>query len=275
MDQNRIKEAVAERNESSGEGRTEETHNEKLRRDLQRNLHQNPRSNHETGILAIFFSLAFIFILLITSFEAVCYWTPGLYDREFRKYNVPFLLEYWKGDRMDYDGVNTVIDETMRYLRGDRDNLIVEVPINGEMQNFYREDEISHMTDVRNLFIGAIHLRRWAIAFCIAAVAWIIRKDRSRAPGILGRGYLRTCLLILGAAAVVGILAATDFTKYFTIFHQIFFSQGNWEFDPRVSRMICIMPEEFFADIALRVLITFLVSAAVFLIWAKRMVGVK
>ena len=85
------------------------------------------------GILSAVFALALLFTVLITSFEAVCYWTPGLYDREFRKYNVPFLLEYWKGDRMDYDGINTVIDETMLYLRGERENLIVEVPINGQL----------------------------------------------------------------------------------------------------------------------------------------------
>ncbi|WP_352397263.1 TIGR01906 family membrane protein [[Clostridium] aminophilum] len=215
------------------------------------------------GILSAVFALALLFTVLITSFEAVCYWTPGLYDREFRKYNVPFLLEYWKGDRMDYDGINTVIDETMLYLRGERENLIVEVPVNGKLQGFYREDEISHMTDVREVFLAAMRMRSAAILLLILTAGYLIRKKGREALAILGCGYLRTCLVILGTAAAFGALCASDFTKYFTVFHEIFFSQGNWEFDPHVSRMICIMPEEFFSDIALRILITFLCSAGV------------
>ena len=38
--------------------------------------------------LGILFSFCLIVTLLITSVEAVTYWTPGYYEREYSKYNV-------------------------------------------------------------------------------------------------------------------------------------------------------------------------------------------
>ncbi len=70
---------------------------------------------------------------------------------------------------------------------------------------------------------------------------------------VLAGGYCRVCLLLAAAAAGIGAAAFIDFNRVFTLFHQAFFSQGNWQFDPRESRMIDVMPEGFFSDLALRI----------------------
>lgn len=218
---------------------------------------------------AVVFSLLLLFILLITSFEAVCYWTPNLYRDEFTKYDCLGMLYYYRGETMDLDGLDEVMDATMSFLRGDRDDLQVTVTIDGEEQEFYNEDEISHMTDVRNLFILFIRLRILAILAVIAIVVVFFRKFGKQAMSFLGGVYFRTCLIVFAVVLGFCLLVSTDFDKYFTIFHQIFFSQGNWMFDPRTSRMIDIMPEEFFMDIALRIIVTYLVSVVILLVPAK------
>ena len=124
---------------------------------------------------AVLWSLLLLFILLVTSFEAVCYWMPGLYRKEFAKYDVLGNLEAWRGETMDMDGLDTVMEETMAFLRGDREDLIVKVPIDGRVQEFYNEDEISHMTDVRDLFVLFIRLRYLAAALCLLLM-FLIRK---------------------------------------------------------------------------------------------------
>ena len=42
----------------------------------------------------------------------------------------------------------------------------------------------------------------------------------------------------------------TDFNKYFTQFHLIFFDNNDWILDERVDRLINIVPEGFFGDTA-------------------------
>ncbi len=217
-------------------------------------------------LLAVIFSLFLIFTLLITSFEAVCYWNPGYYEAEFEKYDVLGSLETWRGETMSMDDLTAVMHQTMVYLRGDRENLIVETEISGRQAEFYNENEKSHMADVRVLFVGAVTLRALAMLAILAIFGLLLILEHGRALYWLGSGFLRVCLAIGILAALFGLLAATDFTKYFTLFHELFFSQGNWMFDPRESRMINMLPEGFFSDTALRILLTFLGSIAVLLI---------
>ena len=209
--------------------------------------------HHLRGFLGIVFAVLLIFITFVTSFEAVTYWTPNFYRDEFEHYQVLDDMQAWMGDEMTMDDLCDVMHQTMVYLRGDRENLIVETTINGGTTEFYNENEKSHMADVRQLFVICLVVRSLAILSCIAIAGFLIVVAGPRgALGYLSRGFIRACLLILGLVAVIAFLAMIDFTRVFTVFHEIFFSQGNWMFDPRESRMINMLPEGFFSDCALR-----------------------
>ncbi len=209
--------------------------------------------------LGMIFSIMLIFITFVTSFEAVCYWTPDFYRNEFIKYDVTGSMEAWMGETMSLDDMCHVMDQTMVYLRGDRENLIIETTINGKPAFFYNENEASHMADVRVLFVKCIFLRAIFILTCIAIAGYLIVILTPRgALYYLSRSFISVCIAILTVVMIIGILAAIDFTKYFTIFHEIFFSQGNWMFDPRESRMINMLPEDFFSDCALKIVMTFI-----------------
>ena len=193
------------------------------------------------GLLGIVFAVLLIFITFVTSFEAVTYWTPGFYRDEFEHYQVLDDMQTWMGDEMTMDDLCDVMHQTMVYLRGDRENLIVETTINGGTTEFYTENEKSHMADVRQLFVICLVVRALAILSCIALAGFLIVVAGPRAALV----------------AIIAFLAMIDFTRVFTVFHEIFFSQGNWMFDPRESRMINMLPEGFFSDCALRIASTF------------------
>ena len=73
---------------------------------------------HRTaGIITAF---CLMIILFITSVEAVVYWTPGYFEKEYTKYNVLDSLP-----SMTMDDLLHVTDEMMDYLRGDREDLHV------------------------------------------------------------------------------------------------------------------------------------------------------
>lgn len=50
---------------------------------------------------------------------------------------------------------------------------------------------------------------------------------------------------------------STDFTKYFIMFHHIFFSNDLWILDPATDMLINIVPEGFFMDTAARIALLF------------------
>ena len=67
------------------------------------------------NLLGILCGFALMIILLITSIEAVTYWTPGYYEKEYAKYGV------LNDVHMEMDDLLDVTDEMMAYLRGSRE----------------------------------------------------------------------------------------------------------------------------------------------------------
>lgn len=208
------------------------------------------------NLLGILCAFALMITLLITSVEAVTYWTPGYYEKEYAKYHV---LE---DVSMEMDDLLDVTHEMMAFLRGDRDNLHVPTTVDGQPREFFNEREIAHMEDVRGLFLAAIALRRVCLAVILgcAALLWLLRADIRRVlPRMICIG---TGLFFALLAALAGIIS-TNFTKYFIIFHKIFFSNDLWMLDPDTDLLINIVPEPFFVDTAARIAMTYGIAVVV------------
>lgn len=200
------------------------------------------------GILTAF---CLMIILFFTSVEAVVYWTPGYFEKEYTKYQVLDDLP-----SMTMDDLLDVTDQMMAYLKGKRADLHVTTRMGGETREFFNEREIAHMEDVQELFLKAIVLRRICLAVCVIMLLFMI----------LSKADLRTLLpssLCMGTGlffAVIAALAAvisTNFTKYFIIFHHMFFNNDLWILDPSTDMLINIVPEGFFMDTAGRIAFLF------------------
>lgn len=206
-------------------------------------------------ILGILRAFALMVVLFITSIEAVTYWTPGYYEREYEKYGV---LE---DVHMEMEDLLDVTDEMMAYLRGRREDLRVPTIVNGQPREFFSEREIAHMEDVRGLFLAAINIRRGCLAV-IAMVLGLLFMLKADLKRLLPRTICAGTLLFFAALAVLAGIISTDFSKYFVIFHHIFFNNDLWILDPSVDLLINIVPEPFFMDTAARIGITFAVCVA-------------
>lgn len=201
---------------------------------------------------SVIFSLALIYVLLISSFEFVIYGDMDYYQQEYEKYGVAEKLN------MEMEDIMNVTEEMMAYLRGNRENLVVDTVVNGAEQEFFNESEISHMEDVQELFIAGINGRKCCaflviliIIFCITKVSWL---------KILSKAYQYTVIGFAIIAGILGYLFATDFYKYFEKFHKIFFEGDTWIFDPNTSLMINMLPEGLFYDMTLKIVMIFLSS---------------
>lgn len=217
--------------------------------------------------LGIICAFCLMITFLITSVEAVTYWIPGYYEQEYTKYAVTEDVHMTMDDLLD------VTHEMMSYLRGDREDLHVMTVVDGQPREFFNAREIAHMEDVRGLFIGGLHLRTGCLILAALAVILLAvtkAKLRSFLPSVLWKGSV----LFFLAAAVIGGIIASDFSRCFIVFHHIFFDNDLWILDPSTDLLINIVPEPFFADTALYIGLIFggisLIFIAACLILSRR-----
>ena len=167
-----------------------------------------------------------------------------------------------------------VTDEMIDYLRGDRDDLHVFTTMGGEYREFFNAREIAHMEDVRGLFLGGLTIRRTAFCILIACAVFLIA-SKANLMAVVPKTMCLGMGAVFLAAGVLGGVIATDFNKYFVLFHHIFFDNDLWLLDPATDMLINIVPEPFFMDTAFRILAVFCGSTAlIFLIclflWRKQ-----
>jgi integral membrane protein (TIGR01906 family) len=198
-------------------------------------------------------------VLLFTSVEAAVYWVPGYFEKEYNKYQVTQAVSMTMDDLLDVTG------EMMSYLRGKRDNLHVDTTMGGVEREFFNAREIAHMEDVRGLFLGALSIRRGCLMIMVLCLIVLL---------LLKTSFTRTfpkavCAgtgIFFVLSAVIAFIISTDFTRYFIMFHHIFFKNDLWVLDPSTDMLINIVPEGFFRDTV--VLIGFIYLFSILLILA-------
>lgn len=196
-----------------------------------------------TGLTA---SFAMIIILLITAFEVGAYFDFDIYEKEYKKYNVLEELD------MEMEDVMHVTREMMAYLKGNRETLSVITTVEGVKQDFFNEQDRFHMQEVRELFLGGLHLRRDAFVVLIISLL-IFFQCRERQILILAKSYQITVILCSILIGVLGIVTASNFNRVFVLFHKIFFDNHLWLFNPEEDYMIRMLPEGFFFDMVFRI----------------------
>lgn len=218
----------------------------------------------------IIFSLCLMITLLITSVEAVVYWLPGYFEKEYTKYGVAEVVDMTMEDLLD------VTDEMMAYLRGKRADLHVQTTMGGVSREFFNEREIAHMEDVRGLFLDALLIRRVClILMVLCLIPFLLTRDHKsghihfRPGNALKRVFPKAvCIgtaLFFALTAGLAAIISTNFTKYFILFHHIFFTNDLWILDPGTDMLINIVPEGFFSDTVVHIAVVFfLCVAAVF-----------
>ena len=102
----------------------------------------------------------------------------------------------------------------------------------------YTDAERAHLRDARLLLYLFVGL---AIASLILVMAVLVHRPKvARRWRAVARGGAGLAV----GAVVVGVVGYFAFDALFTLFHEVFFPQGNWEFPPD-SNMIRLYPYAF------------------------------
>lgn len=124
----------------------------------------------------------------------------------------------------------------------------------------YTVDELSHLEDVNEVMNGIDYLF-YGITLVVIGTLIIFRHDKEYLHQLLWYSGLTAVGIIL----LVGLLSLLSFNGLFTLFHQLFFPQGNWQF-PIDSLLIQTFSLDFFITISSRIFLTTLILGSLFIL---------
>lgn len=195
-------------------------------------------------VLNITVGILISIIILITAINQYSF-NNEYYDKEFIKNDIV------SATGMETSELEKVTEKIAGYLGDVYDELNLVVTIEDNSLVMFNEKEIAHMVDVKYIFSVLKALRSVAIILVLLFVV-MIRKDE------LSKLYFSRALMYNGIFTIilfVGLLAMvySDFTKYFVKFHELFFTNDLWLLNPKTDRLIQMLPENFFSDIAVNI----------------------
>lgn len=105
-----------------------------------------------------------------------------------------------------------------------------------------------HFAEVKRIFVFVQYL---CIIMGILFVVSIVRRLRRRELGWLKL----TSVITLAAPVILIVLAVFNWDAFFVKFHELFFDNYYWIFDPATDPVINILPDEFFYHCAVVILL--------------------
>lgn len=142
--------------------------------------------------------------------------------------------------------LEVVSKDIITYLKGSDDSAL---------DRHFNEREIHHMDDVLQLYELSRILKLVSALLALGVIFWFLSKEMA---GFMGKwmtiGLFANHLLLI----IMAVLVMTDFTRYFTVFHEIFFTNDLWILNPRTDLLIQMLPEPFFVNIAGKIGISFI-----------------
>ena len=128
----------------------------------------------------------------------------------------------------------------------------------------FSESGASHFADVRSLFIFDLACVVIGIAVLLI-VYFICKKKNIKEYRFKNKGSLfYGSSITLVSFVLVGLLASINFDKAFTIFHKIFFpGKENWVFSYKTDPIIYVLPQTFFMNCAILILISVILSCSI------------
>ena len=131
----------------------------------------------------------------------------------------------------------------------------------------YSNDGYDHFKDCQKLFIIDF------IILGISLIIFIIKKFFFNKLKIKDHSleYYSSCILI---GLFISLLLSTitiGFNKMFIMFHNIFFiGKNNWILDPRKDQIVSVLPEQFFMNCGIFIIILIIVISISFIIFDYR-----
>jgi len=214
--------------------------------------------------ISVIFTILFVILapvmFLLTDVQLIAY-NREYYREEYNKYRIPEYIG------MDMPNLMDSTEKLLLYLENKRADLDFKAGFNNGDEEFFSQRDKEHMVDVKGLFIKGRLIRDFSALYVLIVILTLFwRKPFKKQMRKLAGYSVAAALAGLIPVIVLIILMNIDFYKYFTIFHEIFFTNELWLLDPATDRLINIFPQDLFTDMAFRISYFYIAEMAAILI---------
>jgi len=189
-----------------------------------------------------------IAVLVISASVTFTLFDRGAYARMQEKLNLPEAAGISEQELLD--NYNALIDYNSVFYTG---------PL--EFPTFSMSDAGRiHFEEVKAIFsVFQIALIISAVLTALCCLV-LLKKRRYR---FLTLGGILTLAI---PALVVCVMAIVGWDRFFVLFHELFFNNEFWVFDASTDPVILILPDAFFLNCLIRIVVGIVVSAALLII---------
>lgn len=190
-------------------------------------------------LLSFMLVLSLSLTFLMISIENNAY-NKGYYLRAYNEYDI----EKETG-RIMYE-LEEITIHIIDYLKGKGGDEL--------LNPYFNDREVLHMRDVQNLFRYE-RIIKYIFGILSIIIMWYLgyKKEYIRFGKTITYGLFINHIVLI----ILALFIMTDFNKYFTIFHHIFFNNDLWLLNPETDLMIQMLPEEFFVGMAKNIGLSF------------------
>ena len=167
------------------------------------------------------------------------------------------LLERPQAIGISLEELVRVTSELLDYMAGRREALDIRAVIQGEERYVFNAREIAHMVDVRNLFAKANLTRNISlVSFIVIFILSYAVFGKIALPGFL-KSFVAVSTAMYLLLLSLYLFAMLEFTLFWDLFHRLAFDNYLWLLDPRTDILIQMVPEQFFYNTVMRVIVYF------------------
>ncbi len=147
--------------------------------------------------------------------------------------------------------------------------------LEGTMGTEYAHREASHLNDVQKVMRNVDYLL-YGLLLIVTLVITFCKNNKDLLLTLFRYGGISTVIVI----SILLLAVTLSFDSSFTLFHQLFFPQGNWQF-PAGSPLIEIFPLSFFRSMAMRIIGGTVLLGSIFIVLPtirkkyKEMMGIQ
>ncbi|MGC8633525.1 MAG: DUF1461 domain-containing protein [Candidatus Limnocylindrales bacterium] len=132
-----------------------------------------------------------------------------------------------------------------------------DFPVTPGGPRFYDAAEAAHLRDAASL------LHAFLIVVALGALALLLVLVPGRRDPRTWRAVAGGAAVLGGLVVIAGLCFAVAFDAAFTLFHEIFFPQGDWSFNPLTERMVQLYPTPFWELLSMTLALVVLLLCAV------------
>ena len=186
------------------------------------------------------------FSLFISSILAVIFYVC---------FDINFYKEFYQKEN-----IANYIDTSSDNLINNTQNLLNYLNKKEQLNtDWFSEKDILHMVDVQNLYTFSHSIMIYCFITFILSTIIIILILRGKSLLYITKIFNKVLLLFIVLIGGLSTIIAYNFNSFWIKFHTTLFSNDLWLLSPSESNLIKMVPEDFFVNLIIRIIIYILI----------------